>query len=167
MIKLKSILKEIGEGMIPYKWTGPEDDFGSVNYFFKTEDDDYYNIIFGASGEGENDWSLNFYVKNDTDIDTWSSGAVTNKGRQFKIISTIMDIMKDFINEYPADKIFFTGSDKEGSKINSNQRDMLYTAYVKKNINKLQGWDFEIQPGGGMMLFRKEPLPSMSMKFSG
>ena len=163
MIKLKSILKEIGEGTTPYKWSGPEEQGGTILYFFKTEDGDHYKVLF--EGMIDNDWELVFYTPSySTDDQGTYIGAVTNKGRQFKIISTIMDIIKDFINEYPADRIFFTGADKEGTKSNSNQRDMLYAAYVKKNISKLQGWDYRIKPGGGIMLFREEPLPGMELK---
>lgn len=164
MIKLKPLLKEIGEGVPPYKWSGPEDDFGYVNYFFKTEDNDYYNVIFtgGLHEDIEDSWSINFFVKNDTDIQTWNSGTVTNKGRQFKVISTIMDIIKNFIEEYPANIISFTGSDKETSNV--NQRDLLYQAYVKKNIHKFPGWKYEIHGNGGIDLIRKEQLPGMSLK---
>ena len=164
MIKLKPLLKELGEGTTPYKWTGPEDDFGYVNYFFTTEDNDYYNVIFtgGVHEDIEDSWSINFFVKNDTDIETWNSGTVTNKGRQFKVISTIIDIIKNFIEEYPANIISFTGSDKEDSE--TNQRDLLYQAYVKKNIHKFPEWKYEIHGNGGVDLIRKDQLPGMSLK---
>jgi hypothetical protein len=164
MIKLKTLLKEIGEGVTPYQWSGPEDDFGYVNYFFTTEDKDYYNVFFtgGVHEDIEDSWSINFFVKNDTDIQTWNSETVTNKGRQFKIISTIMDIIKNFIQEYPANIISFTGSDKENSE--TNQRDLLYQAYVKKNIHKFPEWKYEIHGSGGVDLIRKNQLPGMSLK---
>jgi hypothetical protein len=157
MIKLKPLLKEIGEGVTPYKWSGPEERFGGIIYYFTTEDNDYYKVRF--DGTIDNGWELNFYVR---DKDEYSSGAITNKGRQFKVISTIMDIMKSFIEEYPADLITFTGSDKETSNV--NQRDLLYQAYVKKNIHKFPDWKYEIHGNGGIALFRKEPLPGMELK---
>jgi hypothetical protein len=164
IIRDEPLLKEIGEGTTPYNWTGPEDDFGYVNYFFTTEDNDYYNVIFtgGVHEDIEDSWSINFFVKNDTDIETWNSGTVTNKGRQFKVISTIMDIIKNFIEEYPANIISFTGSDKEDSE--TNQRDLLYQAYVKKNIHKFPEWKYEIHGNGGVDLIRKDQLPGMSLK---
>lgn len=133
MIKLKKLLKEIGEGVAPYKWTGPEDRVGSVEYYFTTEDNDYYKVKFVNTMD--NDWGLAFYANNDY-------GVITNKGRQFKIISTIMDIIKSFVEEYPVDLIRFTGSDKEGAT--TNQRDLLYRAYLNKNINKLPGYHAEM-----------------------
>jgi len=153
MIKLKTLLKEIGEGVPPYKWSGPEERYGNVIYYFTTEDDDYYKIRF--DGIMDNDWELSFYANSDGVV-------VINKGRQYKIISTIMDIIYSFVKEYPVDKISFTGSDKEDSE--TNQRDLLYQAYVKKNIHKFPEWKYEIHGNGGVDLIRKEQLPGMSLK---
>ena len=163
MIKLKTLLTELGEGVPPYQWSGPEDDFGYVNYFFTTEDKDYYNVIFtdGVQDNIEDAWSVNYFVKNDTDIETWDSGTVVNKGRQYKIVSTVMDIIESFIEEYPANIISFSGADKEGSK--TNQRDILYQVYVKKNIHKFPEWTYKIHSTGGVDLIRKKPLPGMQL----
>jgi hypothetical protein len=152
MIKLKTLLKEIGEGVPPYKWSGPQDKIGSVEYYFTTEDNDYYKVKF--VGTMDNDWGLAFYANND-------SGVITNKGRQYKIISTIMDIIKSFVEEYPVDLIRFTGSDKEGST--TNQRDLLYRTYLNKNINKLPGYHAEISTTY-LNIIRDEPLPGMELK---
>ena len=152
MIKLKTLLKEIGEGVTPYNWSGPEDRIGSVEYYFTTEDNDYYKVKF--VGTMDNDWGLAFYANND-------SGVITNKGRQFKIISTIMDIIKSFVEEYPVDLIRFTGSDKEGAT--TNQRDLLYRAYLNKNINKLPGYHAEMGTTY-LNIIRDEPLPGMELK---
>jgi hypothetical protein len=152
MIKLKPLLKEIGEGTTPYKWSGPQDRIGSVEYYFTTEDNDYYKVKF--VGTMDNDWGLAFYANND-------SGVITNKGRQFKIISTVMDIIKSFVEEYPVDLIRFTGSDKEDST--TNQRDLLYRAYVDKNIHKLTGYHAETDTTY-LNIISDEPLPGMSLK---
>jgi hypothetical protein len=152
MIKLKPLLKEIGEGTTPYKWSGPQDRIGSVEYYFTTEDNDYYKVKF--VGTMDNDWGLAFYANND-------SGVITNKGRQFKIISTVVDIIKSFVEEYPVDLIRFTGSDKEDST--TNQRDLLYRAYVDKNIHKLTGYHAETDTTY-LNIIRDEPLPGMSLK---
>lgn len=152
MIKLKSLLTEIGEGVTPYKWSGPEDRIGSVEYYFTTEDNDYYKVKF--VGTMDNDWGLAFYANND-------SGVITNKGRLFKIISTIMAIIKSFVEEYPVDLIRFTGSDKEGAT--TNQRDLLYRAYLNKNINKLPGYHAEMGTTY-LNIIRDEPLPGMELK---
>jgi hypothetical protein len=152
MIKLKPLLKELGEGVPPYKWNGPEETSGVVEYYFTTEDNDYYKVRF--DGMMDNDWELAFYANND-------SGVITNKGRQFKIISTIMDIIKSFVKEYPVDLIRFTGSDKQGSI--TNQRDLLYKAYINKNISKLPGYHAVIGTTY-LNIIRDEPLPGMELK---
>ena len=110
MIKLKTLLTELGEGVPPYQWSGPQEQSGNINYHFTTEDNDSYRVVF--TGTEGNDWRLDFYVKESKPNSEYDSGTVTNKGRQYKIISTIMDIMKDFIEDYPADSIVFSGADK-------------------------------------------------------
>jgi hypothetical protein len=163
MIKLKKILTELGEGVPPYQWTGPKEQSGNVNYYFTTEDNDLYRVTF--TGTEGNDWRLDFGVKESKpDNEYYNSGAVTNKGRQYKVISTVMDIMKDFIESYPANVISFSGADKEGSK--TNQREELYKKYIIKNIHLLPGWDTNVDmPGqsGHLSIFREEPLDDMEL----
>lgn len=163
MIHLIDILLEVGEGVQPYQWSGPQEQLGNVIYHFITEDNDSYRVVF--TGTNGNDWRLDFYVKESKPESEYNSGTVTNKGRQFKIISTVMDIIKDFIEEYPADAISFAASDKEGSK--TNQREELYKKYIIKNIHLLPGWDTNVGvPGqsGQLSIFREEPLDSMEIK---
>jgi hypothetical protein len=151
MIKLKTLLKEVGEGVPPYQWSGPEEKYGNVIYYFTTEDNDYYTIRF--DGIIDNEWELSFYANSD-------EFGVINKGRQYKIISTVMDIIYSFVKEYPVDGISFTGSDKEGST--TNQRDLLYKAYVNKNIHKLAGYHANIGPRY-VNIIRDEPLDDMQL----
>ena len=75
-----------------------------------------------------------------------------------------MDIMKDFIEDYPADSIVFSGADKEGS--DTNQREEFYKKYIIKNIHLLPGWDTNVDmPGqtGHLSIFRQEPLDDMQL----
>lgn len=164
MIKLTNLLTEIGEGTIPYKWSGPEEDSVGIHYYFKTEDGDYYLVTFtpkASEHTSDNAYRLDFYAKDgDGGFD---SGIVINKGRQFRIISTIMDIIPSFIKEYPCDMILFSGSDKRNSKNDTNQRDMLYKKYVSKNIHKLEGWKFD-NSTSTTKLFRTVPLPGIELK---
>lgn len=159
MIKLKSILKEIGEGVTPYTWSGPDERSGMVVYYFTTEDGDQYKVKF--DGMFDNDWELAFYSPSHTSNDGEYFGAVINKGRQFKVISTIMDIIKSFVNEYPVDMIVFSGSDKKGSK--TNQRDLLYKKYLTKNIKYLPGYHADLS-SSYLKIIRDTKLPSMTIK---
>jgi hypothetical protein len=101
-----------------------------------------------------NDWELAFYANNDSSV-------IVNKGRQYKVISTVMDIIKSFVEEYPVDLISFTGADKEGSK--TNQRDLLYKEYISKNIDKLPGYHVYIGTITSQII-RDKPLPGMELK---
>jgi hypothetical protein len=152
MIKLKKILTELGEGVPPYQWSGPQEKTGIVEYYFTTEDNDYYKVRF--DGMMGNDWELAFYANNDSSV-------IINKGHQYKVISTVMDIIKSFVEEYPVDLIRFTGSDKKGAT--TNQRNLLYVRYIDKNIDKLLGYHAVIGTTY-INIIRDEPLPGMELK---
>jgi len=158
MIKLKTLLKELGEGVAPYQWSGPQESRnGDVTYFFTTEDNDDYQVIFSQSNESleKLDWSVDFFAK---DNNRWSAEIDTNRGRQYKIISTVMDIISSFIKKYPAYTIHIIGSDYDG------QRNKLYTLYAEKNISKLQGWKYKIEGGGGILLYKRKPSAKSLLK---
>lgn len=165
--KTSKPINEIGEGTAPYKWKGPIEGDHEVNYNFETEDGDEYTVHFGESYMPKYEgipYELEFYVSSPGDTQ-YQTGAVTNKGKQYRIISTIMDIIPAFVKEYPATMITFTGSDKETS--NSNQRDLLYQAYVKKNMGKLPGWKADLSSTtSDNILFRLvgPPMPKMHLQ---
>ena len=164
MIKLINLLLEIGEGTEPYRWSGPDDgDGGIVSYRFKTEDGDYYLVSFSSTITDGYDsaFTLSFHVRDEEEGD--SSSIITNKNRQFKIISTIMNIIESFIDEYPADMILFTGSDASTKKSNTNQRDLLYKAYINKNMHRFPEWH-AVTSSSILRLIRNEKLPGMKLK---
>ena len=161
MIKLKSLLTEIGEGVPPYQWSGPQQDRnGDITYFFTTEDNDDYQVIFSQSNESleKTDWSVDFFAR---DNNEWSAEIATNRGRQYRIISTVMDIILSFIKKYPANTIHIIGSDYDG------QRNKLYALYAEKNISKLQGWKYKAKDGGGISLYKRKPSTKSLLKTGG
>jgi hypothetical protein len=157
MIKLLNILNEIGEGTTPYEWSGPHEKSGKVEYYFETEDGDKYVIDFNPSGDDEyNVWGLTFYIDSMEDTYKNKYGVVTNKGRFFKVMSTVMSIMKNFMQngKYPTDVIAFSGSDKLGT--DTNQRNLAYQQYVEKNIKSLPDWDYKKYKSGRVRLIKKD-----------
>jgi hypothetical protein len=80
---------------------------------------------------------------------------VTNRGRFFKVMSTVMSIMKNFMQsgKYPIDVIAFSGSDKLGT--DTNQRNLAYQQYVEKNIKSLPDWDYKKYKSGRVRLIKK------------
>jgi hypothetical protein len=153
MIKLVSLLKEIGEGVDPYKWTGPHEVSGRVEYYFTTEDNDEYVVDFNPSNDDKYSvWGLTFYT---TSATSDRFGRVVNRGRLFKVMSTVMDIMKDFMEsgKYPVYIISFSGAEKSGTI--TNQRDLLYQTYIKKNIDNFPDWTYKTYGSGRIRLMKK------------
>lgn len=145
-------INEIGEGVTPYKFSIGEETKYGMDYNFHTEDGDAYLVQFDE-GNFSDVYDLAFYAVGSSGF---MSDEEMNKGRQFKIISTILAIIKDFIKETPGVQgIEFSGKKKEGKE--TNQRDLLYNAYVKKHIREFPGWDFKIG-NNETKLFKKETL---------
>ena len=152
-------INEIGEGVTPYKFSIGEETQHGMEYNFTTEGGDDYLVQFTILGyDGIDGWDVSFYSRSkETDF---MSDDETNKGEQFKIISTVMAVIGDFLKENPnCKRISFVSKDKDGQK--TNQRDLLYRAYIQKNIHKFNGWDFKIEDDKNVM-FKKPPINEMS-----
>lgn len=155
MIKLKDILKEVGEGVAPYPFklhsNIKNDSIHSVMYTFTTEDGDVYIVNFRSDASRFNVYSLEFYPTSKidhTDADDADDNIdiILNKGRMFKVMSTLIEVVLKFISSVKsADQIKFTGVYKKGEMLlkgigSPTQRDNLYKQYLVKNIGKAPGW---------------------------
>ena len=158
MIKLKDILKEVGEGVAPYPFklhsNIKNNSIHSVMYTFTTEDGDVYIVNFRSDASRFNVYSLEFYPTSKidhTDADDADDNIdiILNKGRMFKVMSTLVEVVLKFISSVKsADQIKFTGVYKKGEMLKNKlkglgsptQRDNLYKQYLVKNIGKAPGW---------------------------
>ncbi len=109
--------------------------FGTTVYNFITDNDSYYDVIFSyyTTPEGENGVSIDFTAE--------ESYEMTNKGELFKVMGTVVDIIRtelnrpkikqyiDFITYLPA-----KNKSKVGATGGDIQRDKLYRAFIKKQI---------------------------------
>lgn len=97
----------------------------AFNYSFNT-DDLHYIVSFVQCGGDMYD--LMFGIGKDYEI-------VTNRGNQFKIMATIVDIIFSFVDEHEPDQIIFTGSNQGEKDFRVvSQRTKFYREYVKKNM---------------------------------
>jgi hypothetical protein len=122
-------LFEIGEGNLdPYKFELVRDNLFVKTYIFTTEDRDDYRVnfsqIFKENEEDDtNIWELNFKIKNS------DFSEVSNRGRIFKVMSTITNIVKQFAAVYDPKEIIISniGDDLK--------RYELYSKFLEKNKN--------------------------------
>lgn len=128
----EQLLLEVGEGnskSYDYKFIK---DFGTITAEFETEEDKYVVIFSEYYDEDEDKQviSADFGIKG-MGVDY---NVVTNKGRLFRIMSTIVNILKDFIKKYPEYKDFIVSPTKNSDT--DMRRSKLYLAFIKKNLKK-------------------------------
>lgn len=118
MIKFINILKELGEiSVTPYEY---DYDKSKHKAFFTTEDGTKYVVYFDISkGEMKVDFGV-LYEEDDVDFEI-----KTNKGNIYRIMSTVISIIRKALSDFKPNQI----------KISSDpKRIRLYKIYIK-NLN--------------------------------
>jgi hypothetical protein len=126
-----NLLNEIGEGTRTYSWRfDDEDGDGNQFYSFDTENSSY-GVGIANLEDGMYDLSFNTTSK-DGDPDT---SLDTNEGVPLRVLSTVVDIAKDFINKVNPEMVIFRPiKTKEVDKQDDMRRYKLYGAYIRKNL---------------------------------
>jgi len=156
MIAKKSLIPlfEIGMDMVqPYEFRLGKCDKLACFYYFNTEDGDQYSVRFMNLGEIHNRkkqiWQTEFVVPGEK-----GDREVMNKGRIFKIMATVIAIIKDFIN---------SSNIVDGLDINpvenykgDDRRKNLYINYINKILPEFPEWKKAWNPFGDKILLRKK-----------
>ena len=124
--RLRSI-SEVGEGTAaayPFKFDNVS--YNEVNYNFDTEEDEYVVIINNVDIHA-GIWEMQFGTAGGTPQD------VTNRGRMFQVMATILQITSDFIDRYKPNVLRFKPS-KDEEREDDKRRFNFYMAYIKKNM---------------------------------
>ena len=137
-----NILNEIGEGTRTYHWELVDKDAdGNYFYYFET-DKSYYDVGIANLEDGMYDLSFNATAKSgdfDADLDT-------NEGVPLRVLSTVVEIAKDFIKKVDPETVIFRPiKTKQADKENDTRRYKLYGAYLKKNLPS----DYKLMEFGG------------------
>jgi hypothetical protein len=128
MIKLFDLLKEIGDASlaVPYKKTTDQSNkFGHfLSWEFKIGEDTY--IVNSEIDDEDGEMSVEFRLS------TAGITTRTNKGDQYKIIATIINILKDYTQKHP--EIVKISYFPAKSFEDDDQREKLYKIYFDKNF---------------------------------
>ncbi|HPC09539.1 MAG TPA: hypothetical protein PLN85_00495 [archaeon] len=129
--ELESIV-EYGEATHePYPFKFDNVSFNEVNYHFDTEEDEYV-VLINLVDRISRKWEVSFGVVGGTPTD------ILNKGRHFRVMSTITKIINDFIDKYKPNFILIKPSKNDEYEDLYNREDKrrfnMYMAYVKKNM---------------------------------
>lgn len=139
MIKLRGILKEIGEGTAtPYKWKKASKKEDVVFFTFTTDEGTIYKVAldnYSYEDVKENNKEypaieVSFGVK---EKGKYSTTTVTNKGEMYRVMATIVNIIKDYLKQNSNIKaIIYAPVKKEGDTV--YKRNDLYMAFIKKQF---------------------------------
>ena len=137
-------LEEVGEAtQKPYKWTVKksywEASLMEITYSFTTDKGIKYEALFYENADYRFDFL--FYPEGGLAMD------IVNKGELFRVMSTIVDIMKDFIKKEKWSVIEYASVKQHKG---DERREKLYAAYLKKNLP--DGIEVDELGGGDIML---------------
>ena len=117
------MLNEIGEGTKTFPWQfNDRDEDGNYFYSFKTPKNDY---SVGIADLEEGMYELSFNTVENASLDT-------NEGVMLKVMSTVVEITKDFIERVKPEAIYFRPIKTGGPE--DSRRGRIYAAYIKKNL---------------------------------
>lgn len=141
MMKLIDLLREVGEATAkPYKWHRLEDEEDYKSYGFETDSDLRYQleiavsegdkeldsavVTFGIAGDDESDYFFTDYDK------------VPTKGELYKVMATVVSILKDFIKKNKQVKYIYFTTNKLGKEVGKDQsaRLNLYRRYIQTHL---------------------------------
>ena len=137
----QDLLLETGEIVTPYKWKFVDIKRGSYNYKFTGMDNLGYECWFQPEGApSSNAYEIKFTTEGATNGD---KADLTNKGDAIKVVSTVIDILKDFMVRVKyLNFLIAIGSPTEEEKakgINPTKRSKLYYIMLEKNKKEIFG----------------------------
>lgn len=136
-------------GTLPlYKIDAPAIPSAGV-YFFTTDSSIQYEVRFGRRQDNILHATIVFGVIND-EFDG-EEYIMTNKGELFRVMSTIVQIVKMFMVEHPKIVSYeFTGIPKEGEdEEKSSQRTLLYKRYLPRIFET--GFEFNFKNNSALV----------------
>jgi hypothetical protein len=130
----KNSINEVGEANLkPYKWKEVDIEGYSVYIRFITDSETQYNVdVTTDTYQGIPILNIEFSAKL-KDAEGSSSKIVVNKGEMYRVMATIVDIIKKYLKKSKAKGITYYPS-KKSSEDFGTQRDNLYKAFISKAI---------------------------------
>ena len=144
LVTPSSFVNEVGEANLqPYKWKETDREGYWVYTKFKTESETQYDVDLKSTNYVDDDLNnlraleVEFTAKLKNDW-TPSAKIVVNKGELYKVMSTITDIIKYYVEKFKAQAITYSPSKKSSEENFGSQRDNLYKAFISKAIPNIK-----------------------------
>ena len=139
LITPSSMMNEVGEANLkPYKWKEVDRESYFVYTRFVTDSETQYDVDLKSTNYVDDDLNnlralgIEFSAKLKGDEGS-SAKIVVNKGEMYKVMATIVDIVKKYTKKQKAKVILYSPSKKQGEEFGT-QRDQLYKAFISKAI---------------------------------
>jgi hypothetical protein len=141
LITPSSFVNEVGEANLkPYKWEEVDQEGYYVYIRFVTDSETQYDVdikttVFFPAGQMESLPALEIeFSAKPKGAEGSSAKIVVNKGEMYKVMATIVDIIKKYIKKSKARAIIYSPSKKSSEEYFGTQRDQLYRAFISKAI---------------------------------
>jgi len=124
-------------------------------YLFTTHSGIDYEVRFGRRKDNILHATIVFGVTNDEF--EGEEYVETNKGEVYRVMSTLVKIIRKFMDEHPKMKIYeFTGIARDGEPDEgATTRTLLYKRYLPIIFPAAEGWNFKFQ-GSNAVVTRKD-----------
>ena len=155
------LLKEIGEANIPpLKWTK----VSPTKYKFLVDIGDFTEMATVEFELLDDDVEKQYYIppkyhhlKTIYNVGYDISGnqyqfAKSDMKTLLKILSTIVDIVKDFINTNKIDGLFIQGTPKELDNKDISKKSNLYKAFIQKQLNQIPNYGSDTHRDGFILI---------------
>ena len=155
------LMKEIGEANIqPLKWT----QVALTRYKFLVDIGDFTQTVTVDFDKFREDEIKQFYLPQKyRDLeDVYNVGyAVSGTESQFAksdlktlltILSTVVDIVKDFISKNYVDGLYIRGTAKDIDSKDISQKSNLYKAFIKKQLEQIPDFGFDTYKDGFILI---------------
>jgi hypothetical protein len=120
-------LYEIGQRVQPYDTDFLFGEKGNMVYTdFRDEQKNEISVRFHRFKEGSNGFEVEFTVNNRS-VEAFK----TDTKHFFKIISTVVQVINEFIEKYKPTQLFIEGEDKEDKQ---GQKNSIWLQYIKVNL---------------------------------
>jgi hypothetical protein len=133
-------LNEVGEANLkPYKWEEVDVEGYFVYTRFTTDNETQYDVdikstVYYPPGQMDSVPALEIeFSAKPKGAEGSSAKIVVNKGEMYRVMATIVDIIKKYLKKSKAQAIIYSPSKKSGENFGI-QRDQLYRAFISKAI---------------------------------
>jgi hypothetical protein len=134
-------INEVGEANLkPYKWEEVDREGYYVYTRFTTDSETQYDVdikstVYFPAGQMESRPALEIeFTAKPKGAEGSSAKIVVNKGEMYRVMATIVDIIKKYLKKSKAQAIIYSPSKKSSEENFGAQRDNLYRAFISKAI---------------------------------